>query len=151
VTALAITLAALSLLLGAALVYFARRALNAGDATVRAVRSEIAMERMRDAAVKGRDSALTDAVREKTRAEQAVDRAESYKLGMERAEERLHAEVEKRLDSADPADVARVVAELLAQDLRDPADAARAADGGDRGADAAAVRSAAGAGSGGGS
>jgi hypothetical protein len=39
IAGLAISLAALSLLLGAALVYFGRRALNAGDATVDAVRT----------------------------------------------------------------------------------------------------------------
>jgi hypothetical protein len=149
ITGLAISLAALSLLLGAALVYFGRRALNAGDALVKAIRSEVAIERLKEAAVKQRDTALADAVAERKRAEQAVAGLVAATARANRAEEVLRGQIETRLLGS-AADVDAVVAELLATDLRDPADVARAAADRGAGAGAAAVRGAAGSGSGGG-
>jgi hypothetical protein len=107
-------------------------------------------EAVRDLAVRARDSALADAVAEKKRAEQAVAGEAAQRERADKAEAIVRTHVEKQLDSDDPAAVAAAVAELLATDLRNPADAARPAA--DRGgsAGAAAVRSAAGAGSGGG-
>jgi hypothetical protein len=131
----------------AALVYFGRRALTASDEALRSGRSEIAMERLKDAAVKQRDTALADAVVERKRAEQAVAGLVAATARANRAEEVLRGQIETRLlGSAD--DVDAVVAELLATDLRDPADAARPAADRGSSAGAAAVRVAARAGSG---
>jgi hypothetical protein len=133
----------------AALVYFGRRALNAGDDALRSGRAELAMEKLKDAAVRGRDTALADAVAEKKRAEQAVAGLVAATARANRAEEVLRGQIETRLLGS-AADVDAVVAELLATDLRDPADVARAAADRGAGAGAAAVRGAAGSGSGGG-
>jgi hypothetical protein len=149
-TGIAIGLLALAALLGVTVAYLVRRSLNYADDMIGALRVQHGAEAARDVAVRARDVALADAVAEEERAETALAGEAAQKQRADKAEAIVRTHVEKQLDSADPADVARIVGELLATDLRDPADAARPAA--DRGgsAGAAEVRGAAGAGSGGG-
>lgn len=130
-TAAAVTLAALALLLGGALVWLARRhvlrveaeavRVAADDAALR----DLAAERDRaraEAAQSAADLAALTALHDQTAAELAT------------ATEVLHEELSKRIITASPADVPRVAGELLS--ARAAAIAARraAAAGADRGA-----------------